>query len=55
MLTENRERFVPTQMTGTVNETYASGLDTIVKYITGKSVFTLRNLAFYAGETHKSD
>ncbi|KAJ8122769.1 hypothetical protein ONZ43_g1118 [Nemania bipapillata] len=35
------ERFIPSKMTGTVNETYASGLDTIVKFITGKGAYAI--------------
>ncbi|KAI3317489.1 glycoside hydrolase family 5 protein [Xylariaceae sp. AK1471] len=35
------ERFIPSQMTGSVNETYASGLDTIVKFITGKGAYAI--------------
>ncbi|KAI1186726.1 glycoside hydrolase family 5 protein [Nemania serpens] len=35
------ERFIPNQMTGKVNETYAAGLDTIVKYITGKGAYAV--------------
>ncbi|KAI0448535.1 glycoside hydrolase family 5 protein [Xylaria acuta] len=35
------ERFIPNQMTGTVNETYASGLDQIINYITGKGAYAI--------------
>ncbi|KAI1343884.1 glycoside hydrolase family 5 protein [Xylariaceae sp. FL0016] len=35
------ERFIPTKMTGTVNETYAAGLDDIVKFITGKGAYAI--------------
>ncbi|KAI1271526.1 glycoside hydrolase family 5 protein [Xylaria sp. FL0933] len=35
------ERFIPNQMTGTVNATYAEGLDTIVNYITGQGAYAI--------------
>ncbi|KAI0974889.1 glycoside hydrolase family 5 protein [Xylaria arbuscula] len=35
------ERLIPSQLTGTVNETYASGLDTIVNFITGKGAYAI--------------
>ncbi|KAI1368907.1 glycoside hydrolase family 5 protein [Xylaria arbuscula] len=35
------ERFVPNQLTGTVNATYAQGLDSIVNYITGKGAYAV--------------
>ncbi|KAI0015669.1 glycoside hydrolase family 5 protein [Xylariomycetidae sp. FL0641] len=35
------ERFIPTEMTGTVNETYAAGLDDIVEFITGKNAYAI--------------
>ncbi|TGJ80150.1 hypothetical protein E0Z10_g8615 [Xylaria hypoxylon] len=35
------ERFIPSKMTGTVNATYAEGLDNIVKFITGKGAYAI--------------
>ncbi|ORY64140.1 glycoside hydrolase family 5 protein [Pseudomassariella vexata] len=35
------ERIIPTQLTGTFNETYVAGLDDIVSYITGKGAYAI--------------
>ncbi|KAI0422306.1 glycoside hydrolase family 5 protein [Xylaria grammica] len=35
------ERFIPNQMTGGVNATYAEGLDNIVNFITGKGAYAI--------------
>ncbi|KAI4869132.1 glycoside hydrolase family 5 protein [Hypoxylon rubiginosum] len=35
------ERFIPTKLTGTVNETYAAGLDDIVTFITGQGAYAV--------------
>jgi hypothetical protein len=46
------ERIIPTSMTGTVNETYAQGLQTYVNYITGKGAYAIvdpHNFARYYG------
>ncbi|KAI1083974.1 glycoside hydrolase family 5 protein [Whalleya microplaca] len=35
------ERVIPDELTGTVNETYVQGLDSIVEYITGQDAFAV--------------
>ncbi|KAI1807730.1 glycoside hydrolase family 5 protein [Daldinia bambusicola] len=35
------ERIIPEKLTGSVNETYAAGLDDIVKYITGQGAYAI--------------
>ncbi|OTA94060.1 glycoside hydrolase family 5 protein [Hypoxylon sp. CO27-5] len=35
------ERIIPDKLTGTVNETYAAGLDDIVKYVTGQGAYAV--------------
>ncbi|KAI0010563.1 glycoside hydrolase family 5 protein [Xylariaceae sp. FL0662B] len=35
------ERVIPDELTGTVNETYVQGLDSIVEYITGQGAFAV--------------
>jgi endoglucanase len=35
------ERIIPSSMTGTVNQTYAQGLQTYVNYITSKGAYAI--------------
>ena len=47
------ERIIPTSMTGTVNQTYAQGLQTYVNYITSKGAYAIvdpHNFARYYGK-----